>query len=147
MRIEIDDDQDQVLIRIGALGIRDQVFIIDLVKAQSLIALKSRVLPPDLVHPGDQVGQVSRGGKVALLDFVFFRIEVFLAARLARFVFAKNERRSVQPIRGAERRGQNQARHKGGASPKLQVLWENIGSIRPETWAKVFADPGLSKFG
>src|SRR5262249_52292132 len=91
MRVEIDYDEDDIgEIRRG-LGIAKDVRIVGLVEAQIVVELQGWILAAGLVYPGDKVPYVSRGIPVAWLYFVFFGVEVLLAAFAERRVLAQFE--------------------------------------------------------
>jgi len=50
VRIKIDDHDNQVRPIVRALAVTNQLIVIDRVKFQTPIVLKSRVLSPDAVH-------------------------------------------------------------------------------------------------
>lgn len=75
---------------------------------------------------------------VPSLQFVFLRIQVFLAAGLPRPGLAKLEGRPIDAVVGAQGRGQHQAQGEGGPPPALQELGQNVRGVGPQVRAEEF---------
>ena len=74
-------------------------------------------------------------------DLVFFRVEVFLTARLAGPILTKLESGAVDAVACPERRRQYHSDHEIWLASYLEVLGQNVGSIRPETGAGNIPEP------
>jgi len=57
-------------------------------KAEAAITLQRRIFFANLIDSGDEIPQASRRLQIAVFEFIFFGIQVLLAARLKRRVFA-----------------------------------------------------------
>ena len=101
-------------------------------KSQIAIRLKGGIFAADLVHARDHIFQALWRGQIPALDFVFFGIEVFLAARLARRVLAKLECRAVNAVTRAERRRENKTNRERIATTCLQKLREYVRRVWPK---------------
>ena len=73
------------------------------------------------------------------LSSYFSESEILLAPRPDGAVFGQFVSRTVDAIAGAQRRCQNQPCHKRGPAAELQILRQNIGSVRPQVRAEEFA--------
>ena len=71
------------------------------------------------VHSRDQVVQAVWTIEIPVAELVLLRIEVFLAARLARLVLEQFERRTIDAVVSAERRGEHETRHESGPASEL----------------------------
>src|SRR3954465_2670731 len=93
VRIEVDRDQDEIVARL--LRVAEELVIVRGVEAQAPVALQRGILLPHGIQTAHQRPQAI--GPVALpaLDFVLLRVEVFLAARLARRRLHQLECRAV----------------------------------------------------
>src|SRR5438067_5713062 len=147
MGIEVHDDEHDVLGRCGLLAVGNQVFVIQFVELQTIVALQRGIFAPDAIDPFDEVIEVAGSIAIPIPNFVFFGIEILLRTSFSSGVFTELEGRTVNAVARAERRGQNKSSHEGRASAKLQILWQDVGRVRPEVWAKVFAHARLSQFG
>ena len=81
-----------------------------------------------------------------MLDLVFFRVEIFLAAGVARARFEQFKRRAIDAVVSAESRGEQRNRdHKRRAAAELEILAQDIGRVRPQVGTKIFAHFGLGE--
>src|SRR5207248_922698 len=94
----------------------------------------------DAVDARDEILQTVRRIEIPVPDLVLLRIEVLFATLFARPVFDKLECRPIDPVTGAERRGQQVPYHERRAPPDLEKFRQDIGSIRPQIRAEKFAD-------
>ena len=85
VRIEIDGDQYHVVApRRQRLAVYQHVFVERIVEGEPAMALQGGVLLADAVELGDFGDDIAGRVKVAMLDFIFLGIEIFLAARQRR---------------------------------------------------------------
>src|SRR5215467_9028347 len=131
----------------STLAIAEEFRIIDGMEAQALIALEGWILPPDPIHPRNEIFQALTLLQVPRANFVFFRIEIFLTAFEARALLTEFEGWTVDAIGGAERGGQHQAYEEGWSATMLQILRENIWGIRPQVWVEILTDVSLGQLG
>ena len=82
----------------GMLAVAQQVIIVRGVEPEVEIAVQRRVFPAGPVDPPDEVPEAIRPFDVPVLDFVLLRVQVFLAARLPRFVLTQLEGRPVDAV-------------------------------------------------
>ena len=143
MRVQIHNGQNDVAAVVGGFAVGDQLVVVHAMKFQIAIGLQRGIFAADLVHAGDQIFQAVRRGQIPALDFIFFGIEIFLAARLARRIFAKLERRAVNAVARAERRRENEADRECRATTGLQKLGEDVGRVRPKIRVEKFGDGRL----
>src|SRR3954468_2926930 len=80
--IQIDRHQDDA--RSLLLGIAQQLVVVRRMEAQAPVRLQRGVLPPDPVQARDQRPQAVGALAIPALDLVLFRVQILLAARLAR---------------------------------------------------------------
>src|SRR6266496_4960915 len=92
MRIQIYDNENDVVPPRGHLAVKQNGVIVGVVKSQIGVHLERAIFLPDLVYSRDPVFDVSRRVPIALLKLIFFGIEILLATRqslfLAQFVAA-----------------------------------------------------------
>ena len=99
--IEVDDGQHGVAPIGGLLGVREQRVVVDVMEHEPLVRLQGRVLAADPVDLADQRSEGVRALQVPAADLVLLRVQVLLAAGLARDVLAQLERRAVDPVDAA----------------------------------------------
>ena len=147
MRVQIDHNHDDVTLVVCAFAEAENLRIIDRIEAQVAIALESAVFVPDPVDAGNKLFKATRLFQIPSLDLIFFRIEIFFAAGFPRHVFTKLKGRAVNAVVGAQHRGQHQPGHEGRPSAKLEILGQDIRSIRPQVGAEKIADLRLGELG
>ena len=101
MRIEVHRNDNNVIAIFGMFSETDNLVIVHGVKTQAAITMERRICRANLVHPRDKPAQAIGRIDVPILDLVFFRIQIFLAAGLTRRVDAELERRAIDPVVGA----------------------------------------------
>src|SRR5215831_16661666 len=131
----------------STLAVAEEFRIIYGMEAQALIALEGWILPPDPVHPRNEILQALTLLQVPRTHFIFFRIEIFLTAFEARALLTEFEGWTVDAIGGAERGGQHQAYEEGWSTTVLQILRENIWGVRPQVWVEILTDVSLGQLG
>ncbi len=89
--------------------VTNQLFVVNRVEAQAAVAVKRGILPADAVDACDDVLETAGGVYVPGPDLVLFRVQVILAAELARLVIAQFKSRSINAVIGSQRCRQNQA--------------------------------------
>src|SRR6266566_2161402 len=103
MRIEIYHHQNDVVARRRYLGVEKDRVVVGVVKLQVVVELESAVFPPDLVQARDP-----------FLELIFFRVEIFLAAR-QRLILAKLKA-AVDAVQTRERGRERDSNHEGRAA-------------------------------
>lgn len=84
MSAQIHHRQHHILPIDGMPTVGDQFIIIDVVKYQTPVVLKGRILMTNAIDPADQFLQAIRSIQIPCPDVIFFRIEIFLAPGLLR---------------------------------------------------------------
>src|SRR5688572_1996055 len=125
MRVEVNYREDEVVSRL--LGVGDHLAVVDAVEAQAPVRLQRRIVLPHLVQLGDQLPQAVRPLALPALHLVLLRVEILLAARVARGALAQLERRPVDAVARGERAGQHQAHDERRPAAVLQVLVQDVG--------------------
>src|SRR5690606_32713685 len=110
----------------------DQLIVIDAVELEAPIGLKRRVVAPNPVDARDQVREASWIPTMPAAHLILFRIEVLLAAGLARAVLEQLERGPIDAEARGERWGEHEPAHEGRAPAVLQVLVQDSRRVRPE---------------
>src|ERR1700739_3218819 len=108
-------------------------------KSQVAVSLQRRVLFADAVESGNQVFQTPRGMQIAMLEFVFLRIQILFAARLRRHVFAQLKRGSINAIAWSQSSRQNHPDHECRTTADLQKFRKDVRRVGPEVNAEVFS--------
>ena len=85
---------------------------------------------PDRVHAADERREAARVVEVPVAQLVLLRVEVLLAAGLARRALEQLERRPVDAVGRAERRRQHEARLERRPAAVLEVGVEDVGRVR-----------------
>ena len=98
VRVEVDDDQDDVGEVGSGLPVGDHLVVIDREEPQVAVEVERRVLAADGVDPGDEVAEGPRSVEVPVADLVLLRVEIFLGAGLPGLADALFERGSVDPV-------------------------------------------------
>ena len=98
VRIEVHDNDDDVLAGRVDLAVADELFVLDLVKAHVLEPLECRVLAADPVDAGDEGRERMGLVELPVAHLVLLRVEVLLAARLTRLGDAELERGPVDAV-------------------------------------------------
>src|SRR2546421_1044163 len=111
MGIDVDDGQDDVVLRLGPLTVGQQLAVVQRVEAQTPVGLQGGVLAADAVDPGDQVAQAVRLLQVPGADLVFLGVQVLLTPGLERPALAELEGRTVDAVAGPQGCGQHQTGH------------------------------------
>src|SRR6185503_19907242 len=92
-RVEVHDDETQVPTLF--LRIRQELLAVGRMKLQAPVGLQRDVLLPYFIQFPDQGSEAVRPVALPALDLVLLRIQVLLAARLARLVLHQLVRRAV----------------------------------------------------
>jgi hypothetical protein len=111
MGVEVDHHQDDVGQILGCLGVADELFVIDGMKAQTPVALERRVFPADPVHPADDVPQAVASINIPGFDLVLFRIQVLFTAEFFDLIFAEFKGRTVNAVACSQSSSQDKAGH------------------------------------
>src|SRR5579883_2696147 len=94
--------------------------------------MKRGVEAADAIDAGEQVAERMRRVEIPHLALIFFGVEIFFAAGLARRVFLKLKGGTVDAVARAEGGCEDQADFEGGSKAGLKERVENVGRIRPE---------------
>src|SRR3954453_22687200 len=100
-------------------------------KLESGVVVQTGILATDSVQASDQQSKAVRSLDIPVSDLVLLVVDVFFGAR-TRDVLHQLERRAVDPVVAAQRRGQEQPGNEGAPTAVLQVLGQDIRSVRPE---------------
>ena len=110
-------------------------------KHEPLVRLEGRVLAADPVDLADQRSERVGPLQVPAADLVLLRVQVLLAAGLARDVLEQLERRAVDPVRRAQRRRHDVARLEHRPAAGLERLVEDVRRVRPDVRAEELRRP------
>src|SRR5262249_6509555 len=107
VRIEIDDDQNDVIARRGHFSVTEDRVVVGGIETQVVVKLKRTICPPNPVQARDPVLDVAGRVPIALFELILFRIEILLPAG-QRFILAKFVS-AVDAVKRRKRRSQNNA--------------------------------------
>src|SRR5688500_4197984 len=85
--------------------------------------------------------------EVPVLDLVLLRIEVLLAARLARRALLQLVRRAIDAVVRRQRRGQHRAHDERRPAAVLQRLVQDVGGVGPAVGPEILPRVGGSELG
>ena len=144
MRIEVDDHRAPCCRRPAASCCStSSCVVVDRMEAQaSSRDCSAGLLAPDRVDARDEVAQAVRPLEVPVADLVLLRVEIFLAARLARLVLQQLEGRAVDAVAGRQRRGQHQPHHERRPAAELQVLGAGCRACWARQFGRKYSRPG-----
>src|SRR5215475_4763781 len=91
MGVEVDHDEDNLPVILRVLAVAQELVVADGVKAQAPVAVQGWILTADAVDTGDEVFEAVRSSDVPFLNFVLFRVQIFLAAGLTGAILAELE--------------------------------------------------------
>src|SRR5919106_5540662 len=97
VRIQVDNDENDVRQVIGALAVTNKLLVIDLVKAQICVTLQRWILPSDQIHPGNELLEAVGSIEIPVSDFVFLRIEILFTAHLTRTILTQLKGWPIDP--------------------------------------------------
>src|SRR6266571_5951009 len=95
MRVKVDHRQHHVGQVLCALRVGEQLVVLGGVEPKAPVALKGRILAPDLVDQGDQLAQALAAFEIPAAQLVLLRVQILLGAWLLGPVLAQLERRAV----------------------------------------------------
>src|SRR5580704_2159142 len=130
---------------VGRFAVTDQLRIVRFMKTQAAISLQRRIFFADLVNAGNEILQASCRMQIAVLQFILLGIQVLLAARLKRHVFAQLERRTINSIAGPQRCRQYQAHHERGPFALLEKSRKYVRRVWPQARAEELSHFRLHK--
>ncbi len=86
--MQVHRNQNHIAFLSIRLAVADQEGLIGRMEPQTLIAVQRLVRPSNFIHPCNQRLQVLRLVNIPMAQLIFLRVEILLAARLNRPVFA-----------------------------------------------------------
>ena len=139
-RPQIDHDENAIA------GLRivprpgEEVRVVDLLHQRRPVAGQRRFGAPEFIEPGDERRQALRSVEIPARDLVLLRIEILLAARLARRHRHQFQGRAVDPPVAHRQRRQRQPDEEHRPAPGLERLVEDVGRVGPEVGAEEVGD-------
>src|SRR5437879_8787904 len=89
MRIQVDDDQNDIGQILGVLAIANKLVVLDGMESEAPVMVKRRVLATDPVHNANYLAQALGLGQLPVLDLILLGVEVLFTAGLARTTLAQ----------------------------------------------------------
>jgi hypothetical protein len=81
MRIEIDDDENDIVASGSHFAVKQNGVVIGAVKSQVIVKLECSVFLSNLVQPRDPVLDISRSVPIPFFPLILFGIEILLTSR------------------------------------------------------------------